>query len=150
GGNSMKRVGSIGLVSLSGLVLGGCEGASVDGEDGLSALLALSDEGAGDNCENGGTKGDYGPDLDGDGGMTSDEIQGAETECNGQAGGGVSGRTGSDGSKADQGPKGATGASRADCQSGETGAQGEKGETGEKGDTAATGDTGATGGIGVT
>src|SRR5690606_29404720 len=100
----MKRVGSIGLVSLSVLVLGACEGASVDGEDGLSALLALSDEEAGDNCENGGTKVDYGTDLDGDGVLDSDEIEGTEYACNGQDGEGERGPKGSDGPKGDQGP----------------------------------------------
>lgn len=102
----LKIVGIIALGELSAAACGsdnrgenGADGA--DGADGASALIDSSEEKPGDKCTAGGTKIDYGTDLDGNGSLEKSEIEGTRYVCNG--GDGAKGPKGDDGA---QGPKG--------------------------------------------
>ena len=72
-----------------------CDSHDKDGDadalPGLSSLVALSDEAAGENCANGGTRIDQGVDANRDGTLGADEIDSTDYVCNG-----VSGQDGSD------------------------------------------------------
>src|SRR5215217_119599 len=68
------------------------------GPAGLVALVAVSDEGAGADCEAGGKRIDFGADDDGSGTLEEGEIEATEYVCNGANGAdGVDGTTGMDG-----------------------------------------------------
>ncbi len=69
----------------------------VDCTDGTSTVIpgaaagsaiATSDEAAGANCENGGTRVDHGLDANGNGSLDADEVKGTAYVCNGGAGAG--------------------------------------------------------------
>src|SRR4051812_13960413 len=132
----MNSTRLIGLVGLSLLALAACADDGAKGNTGSSALLRLSEEDAGDNCTDGGTKIEYGTDADGSGTLEDGEVEGTEYACHGAESEGEPGPAGADGAEGPTGPDGETGP---------TGPAGEKGPTGPKGDTGATGVQGATG-----
>lgn len=71
----------------------GTDGA--DGADGHGLAVRTSDEPAGEGCPDGGTKIEYGLDLDGDGVLDDAEVTGTSTVCDGTDG--ADGADGSDG-----------------------------------------------------
>lgn len=65
------------------------------GVDGLSSLLRLTNEPAGNRCSDGGTRIDAGPDVNANGALDEQEIRSTQYICNGLAGAnGVAGSTG--------------------------------------------------------
>ncbi len=87
-----------------------------DGEDGKNALVAVSDEPAGENCENGGKKIETGIDDDGDGVLDPEEVDDTEYVCNG-----TDGQDGQDGTDGETGPQGAQGEPGQDGEDGTDG-----------------------------
>ncbi len=80
----------------------GTDGA--DGDNGKNALVSISDEPAGENCENGGKKVESGIDDNENGTLDADEVDTTEYVCNGD-----DGTDGEDGSEGPQGPAGEDG-----------------------------------------
>jgi len=81
-----------------------------DGKDGKNALVAVSDEPAGEHCANGGKKIEAGIDDDADGTLDPEEIDSVEYVCNGLDGtDGEDGATGPKGDKGDRGEQGEAG-----------------------------------------
>lgn len=81
----MKRF--IKLATLMSVVaLAGCGDDEVPGENGISSLVSTTAEPAGDNCTNGGTRLDIGPDTNGDGVLDAEEITDTEFTCSGEDG----------------------------------------------------------------
>jgi hypothetical protein len=70
----------------AGLLVIGCGDSGTPGRAGSSALVELSDEAAGDNCEFGGQRIDSGVDSNGDGTLSDAEITGSRWVCNGADG----------------------------------------------------------------
>ena len=70
--------------SLSGCLDNGADGA--DGADGLNTLVATSSIAAGDTCENGGIMIQIGMDDDGDGSLSTSEVDQTQSVCNGADG----------------------------------------------------------------
>jgi len=99
----MKRLTILGLLGM-GVLSSGCGSAGASGRDGLSAVLSMSDEPAGDNCPNGGKKIDFGTDKDRDGQLDAGEIEGTNYVCGSAMG--ADGATGPAGEKGDTGTKG--------------------------------------------
>jgi len=97
----------------------------VDGTDGLSALVVTTVESADSNCANGGVKIQIGMDYNGDGTMSSAEVDQNVYVCNG-----ADGSNGSDGAQGPQGPQGPAGV---DGEDGSDGADGEDGSDGADG-----------------
>ncbi len=114
-----------------------------DGDDGTTWLVETATEPEGDNCEAGGIVVTVGPDLDGSGALSDDEIVYTEYVCNGIDGeGGGSGDGGAgDGGSGDGGSDGGSG----DGGSGDGGADGGSGDGGSDGGS---GDGGSDGGSG--
>src|ERR1035437_3524356 len=91
------------------LWLSACGGGS-DGSNGLSARMLVSNEAAGAQCANGGTRIDAGLDINSKGLLDATEISSTQYVCNGAAGAsGSSGATGSTGSTGATGSAGASG-----------------------------------------
>ncbi len=69
-----------------------CDSRDKDGDmdaeamPGLSSLVSLNDEAAGENCANGGTRIDQGVDANRDGVLSADEVDSTDYVCNGEAG----------------------------------------------------------------
>ena len=67
-----------------------CDSHDKDGDadalPGLSSLVSLNDEAAGENCANGGTRIDQGVDANRDGTLGADEIDSTDYVCNGDVG----------------------------------------------------------------
>lgn len=86
-------------VSESYIVCHGINGSDTQGseagKDGLNSLIAIYDESAGFNCENGGKRIDTGVDANGDGVLVLDEILSTEYLCLPDP---IAGESGSDGS----------------------------------------------------
>ena len=66
--------------------LSGCLGNGADGADGLNTLVATSSIAAGDACENGGIMIQIGMDDDGDGSLSTSEVDQTQYVCNGAEG----------------------------------------------------------------
>ena len=116
-----------------------CKGS--DGDNGADALVKVSEEPKGDNCENNdGIKIEIGIDADGDGELDANEVSDTEYVCNGK-----NGKQGAPGDKGDKGEPGKNGADGEDGADGEKGDQGPKGDQGEQGATGATGEPGKDG-----
>ncbi len=106
-----------------------------EGKDGAAALLSLSDEDAGDNCEVGGTRVDAGRDEDGNGALDDDEIEETTYLCAAPAGqDGDDGGDGYDGDDGDDGAQGPPGGPGGQGNPGLPGEQGPPGNTGAPGD----------------
>jgi hypothetical protein len=61
----------------AGLLLAACGGTPPeDGEDGINALMAVTEEAPGENCPQGGHRVDFGGDVNVDGILDADEIEG--------------------------------------------------------------------------
>lgn len=98
------------------LLAAGCSGSEGTvgapgeaGADGLSTLVAASPEAAGENCAEGGQRIAFGRDLDADGELDEDEIEGSTYVCNGTSGeDGESGEQGPAGEDGENGQDGAT------------------------------------------
>jgi hypothetical protein len=89
-------------VSSTGYLCDGAEGVQGDtGSEGLTSLIAVTAEAAGDNCETGGQRIDHGLDADADGVLDAEEISGTSYLCDGADGvdgaEGAQGETGSAG-----------------------------------------------------
>jgi hypothetical protein len=67
-------------------ILGGLAACDGDGAAGLEALLIVSDEPAGSNCESGGSKIESGTDKDGNKKLDTSEVESTVYSCNGTAG----------------------------------------------------------------
>ena len=81
-----------------------CENDGKSGADGRTVLTHLSDEAAGENCENGGTRVDTGFDENGDGELVENEIVETVYICDGKDGAdGYNGTDGEDGTDGDDG-----------------------------------------------
>lgn len=148
--NLRRSLTKLTFVSTGTLVLA-CSGDAIDGKDGedgkdgkdgVSAVMRLTEEPPGDNCDRGGQKVEYGPDKNGNGKLDNSEVEGTEYVCDGVPGStgarGPAGATGDTGPTGPTGPIGATGPTGPAGEkgdSGDTGPAGDKGDTGEKGDT---------------
>ena len=128
-------IGSVGPVGPAGS--DGVDGN--DGVDGQTTLMQMVVEPAGLNCTSGGHMLRFGRDANGDGALSSDEVESSQFICDGETG-----ATGAQGIQGAKGDKGDTG------EKGVTGDPGPKGDTGSKGDTGAQGAAGATGPEGYT
>ena len=113
------------------------------GERGLTSLMVVLHESAGDNCPTGGKLLRYGRDASGDGILSEAEWEGTQYICNGLQG--PTGETGPKGDTGDRGPLGLTGDTGAKGDKGDKGDSGEKGIQGDLGPTGQTGATGAQG-----
>jgi hypothetical protein len=125
-------------VDVSAYICDGATGAT--GPAGRAALTAMYPEEPGVACEAGGIRVDYGVDVNEDGALQPEEIEGARYVCHGVEG--ALGSPGSDGATGSSGPQGNDG------EPGPTGAEGAPGAAGDDGATGAQGVTGATG-VGV-
>ena len=84
----------------------------VNGTDGLNALVKTTDEAVGSNCANGGLKIEVGGDDDGDGVLSSSEVDQTQFVCNGAHGtNGTDGLDGQDGADGQDGLDGSASAS---------------------------------------
>jgi hypothetical protein len=107
----MRRFLIVMLVLIfSGLFIAGCGDDVKSGKDGKTPLTVMTEEEAGENCENGGIRIDVGFDLNDDGELDEDETQDTKFICNGEKG-----------DKGDVGEDGEKGADGADGRPGEEG-----------------------------
>jgi Collagen triple helix repeat (20 copies) len=117
---------------------GGDTGAT--GAAGPAALLSVSAEAAGDNCEFAGKRVEYGTDEDSDGTLDAREVEDAVYICDG-----MPGADGEPGTPAPTGPAGADGTDGANGTNGEDGADGADGTNGSDGADGTNGSDGADG-----
>ena len=109
------------------------------GNTGMNAAVRTVAEPNGANCLNGGYKVEFGGDLNSNGVLEPNEVNGNLTQyiCNGQQGltgpAGATGATGATGPQGPQGPTGATGATGTQGPQGATGPQGPQGPQGPAG-----------------
>lgn len=89
----MHRFLSLAVISSVFIFMVACQGtegpigpAGADGDDGLNSLVNVSNEPAGDNCDNGGLKVEIGLDTNGNGSLDADEILSTSYICNGMDG----------------------------------------------------------------
>ncbi len=68
------------------LILNGCEGEQGEQGEGLNSLINIVNEGLGENCSNGGIKIETGIDVNSNGFLDADEVQGTAYVCNGSDG----------------------------------------------------------------
>ncbi len=80
---------------MSVVALAGCGDDKVAGENGINSIISTSAEPAGDNCVNGGTRIDIGPDANANGILEAEEVKETVFTCAGSDGAG--GADGSDG-----------------------------------------------------
>lgn len=68
------------------LAISGCDESEdgMNGDDGLNVLFIVSDEPAGPNCSNQGTKVEFGQDINENDELESEEVQGTSFLCNGE------------------------------------------------------------------
>ncbi|MGI6394626.1 MAG: DUF7151 family protein [bacterium] len=96
------------ILTVSFLFLAGC-GDGKDGKDGEAGkdaknmITVMSDEKAGENCENGGVRIETGFDEDGDGKLSEEEVNDTKFICNSESEKGEDGADGKDGAKGDDG-----------------------------------------------
>ena len=107
-----------------------------DGAEGRASEFVVSEEPAGENCAEGGSKIESRFDADGNGTFESSEIT-VKYICNGSAG--------PQGSKGEQGKQGIAGTDGLDGADGAQGERGDKGEQGEQGEAGEKGEAGSDG-----
>lgn len=155
----MRRIKTICPLTLT-IFMVGCYDTKVDepaaDPDKKVALEILSLE-PGDKCAEGGKEILFGADVNEDGTLDTEEIEGSTLLCKGQPGAtgatgatGPQGATGAQGQTGPKGDKGAAGAQGDKGDQGDTGAAGAQGDKGDQGDIGATGNAGATGSPGAT
>lgn len=131
----MKRLLSAVVLLLIVSFINSCGLDPKNGKDGESFLLKLSEEPAGKNCVNGGTRVDSGMDINSDGILDEDEITVTKYVCDGTDG--TSGNDGDDGKEGAEGSSGEDGIDGINGNDGTNGTDGEDGTNGADGNDAA-------------